>query len=176
MAFNYGGKAEIAEAVKRIAAQVAAGKLAPDQITEEMIGAALYTAGMPDPDIIIRTSGEQRVSNFLLWQAAYAELIFVEENWPDFNERSFVRALEEYSGRDRRFRWRRGANEVTAPGPSGEAPARPSPSWADLGPRVVSALVIIAVIAIGLYFGGYVWAALRRGGHRGSPTASGTRW
>ena len=63
----------------------------------------LYTSGIPDPDIIIRTSGEQRVSNFLLWQAAYSELVFVEENWPDFDERTFLRVLEEYSMRERRF-------------------------------------------------------------------------
>lgn len=103
VAFNYGGKAEIADAVRRIAGLVAAGRLKAEDITEETIGRALYTAGIPDPDIIIRTSGEQRISNFLLWQGAYAELVFVEENWPDFNEATFVRVLEEYSGRDRRF-------------------------------------------------------------------------
>ena len=103
VAFNYGGKAEIAEAVRRIAGLVATGRLKAEDITEDTIGRALYTAGMPDPDIIIRTSGEQRISNFMLWQSAYAELVFVEENWPDFNEATFVRVLEEYSGRDRRF-------------------------------------------------------------------------
>jgi undecaprenyl diphosphate synthase len=103
VAFNYGGKAEIAEAVRRIAGLVAAGRLKADDITEETIGRALYTAGMPDPDIIIRTSGEQRISNFLLWQSAYSELVFVEENWPDFNEATFVKVLEDYSSRDRRY-------------------------------------------------------------------------
>ena len=103
VAFNYGGKAEIADAVRRIAGLVAAGRLKAEDITEETIGRALYTAGMPDPDIIIRTSGEQRISNFMLWQSAYSELVFVEENWPDFNEAAFVRVLEEYSGRDRRY-------------------------------------------------------------------------
>jgi undecaprenyl diphosphate synthase len=103
VAFNYGGKAEIAEAVRRIAGLVASGRLKAEDITEDTIGRALYTAGMPDPDIIIRTSGEQRISNFMLWQSAYAELVFVEENWPDFNEATFVRVLEEYSGRDRRY-------------------------------------------------------------------------
>lgn len=103
VAFNYGGKAEIAAAAQRLAAEVAAGRMRPEDITEEAIDRALYTAGMPDPDIIIRTSGEQRFSNFLLWQSAYAELIFVEENWPDFDEGSLVRVLEEYSGRDRRY-------------------------------------------------------------------------
>jgi undecaprenyl diphosphate synthase len=103
VAFNYGGKAEIADAVRRIAGLVAAGRLKAEDITEETIGRALYTAGIPDPDILIRTSGEQRISNFMLWQSAYSELVFVEENWPDFDEKTFVRVLEEYSGRDRRF-------------------------------------------------------------------------
>ena len=103
VAFNYGGKAEIADAVRRIAGLVAAGRLKAEDITEDTISQALYTSGMPDPDIIIRTSGEQRVSNFLLWQGAYAELVFVEENWPDFEDAGFRRVLEDYSGRDRRY-------------------------------------------------------------------------
>ncbi|KQX42621.1 UDP pyrophosphate synthase [Devosia sp. Root436] len=103
VAFNYGGKAEIADATRRIAAEVAAGRLVPEAITEATIAAALYTAGLPDPDLIIRTSGEQRISNFLLWQAAYAEFVFVDENWPDFGEASFIRVLETFARRDRRF-------------------------------------------------------------------------
>jgi undecaprenyl diphosphate synthase len=103
VAFNYGGKAEIAEAARKLAREVAAGRLSPEAITEERLAGALYTAGLPDPDLIIRTSGEQRISNFLLWQAAYAEFVFVEENWPDFNEDSFVRVLETFARRDRRF-------------------------------------------------------------------------
>jgi undecaprenyl diphosphate synthase len=103
VAFNYGGKAEITEATREIARAVAAGRLKPEEITEATIERALYTSGIPDPDLIIRTSGEQRVSNFLLWQGAYSELVFVEENWPDFNEATFVRVLEEYSMRERRF-------------------------------------------------------------------------
>lgn len=103
VAFNYGGKAEITEATRLVAQQVAAGTLRPEDITEETIGRALYTSGIPDPDLIIRTSGEQRFSNFLLWQAAYSELVFIEENWPDFNEATFLRVLEEYTARDRRF-------------------------------------------------------------------------
>ena len=103
VAFNYGGKAKIAEATRRIAREVAAGRLAPEQITEATIEAALYTAGLPDPDLIIRTSGEQRISNFLLWQAAYSEFVFVDENWPDFDEGSFVRVLETFAQRDRRY-------------------------------------------------------------------------
>ncbi|MDP2779820.1 isoprenyl transferase [Devosia sp.] len=103
VAFNYGAKAEIAEATRRIAREVAAGRLLADDICEATIDAALYTAGLPDPDLIIRTSGEQRISNFLLWQAAYAEFVFVDEHWPDFDEASFVRVLETFSRRDRRF-------------------------------------------------------------------------
>ncbi|HEX4296887.1 MAG TPA: isoprenyl transferase [Devosia sp.] len=103
VAFNYGGKAEIAEAVRRIASLVAAGRLRAEDITEDTIGRALYTSGLPDPDLIIRTSGEQRFSNFLLWQGAYSELVFVEENWPDFDDAAFRRVLEDYSGRDRRY-------------------------------------------------------------------------
>ena len=103
VAFNYGGKAEITEAVRRIAGEVKAGRLDPAGITEATIDAALYTAGTPEPDIIIRTSGEQRFSNFLLWQSAYAELFFVDENWPDFDDSSFLRVLEDYTGRDRRY-------------------------------------------------------------------------
>jgi undecaprenyl diphosphate synthase len=103
VAFNYGGKAEITDAVRRIARDVAAGRLAPEAITEDVVGRALYTAGIPDPDLIIRTSGEQRFSNFLLWQSAYSELAFVERNWPDFDETTFLSVLEDYSARERRF-------------------------------------------------------------------------
>jgi undecaprenyl diphosphate synthase len=103
VAFNYGGKAEITQATRRIAQAVADGKLRVEDISEQTVADALYTAGIPDPDIIIRTSGEQRFSNFLLWQSAYAELIFVEENWPDFNEETFLRVLGDYGLRARRF-------------------------------------------------------------------------
>jgi undecaprenyl diphosphate synthase len=103
VAFNYGGKSELTEATKAIARAVAAGKLKVEDITEETVERALYTSGIPDPDLIIRTSGEQRVSNFLLWQGAYSELVFVEENWPDFGEQVFLKALDEYSSRSRRF-------------------------------------------------------------------------
>jgi undecaprenyl diphosphate synthase len=103
IAFNYGGKAEITEATRRVAMLVAEGKLRPEEITEETIGRALYTAGLPDPDLVVRTSGEHRFSNFLLWQSAYSELVFVDENWPDFDEQTFARVLEEYSSRERRY-------------------------------------------------------------------------
>lgn len=103
VAFNYGGKSELTEATKAIAQAVASGKLRVEDITEETVERALYTSGIPDPDLIIRTSGEQRVSNFLLWQGAYSELVFVEENWPDFGEQVFLKVLGEYSSRSRRF-------------------------------------------------------------------------
>lgn len=103
VAFNYGGKAEIAAAVRRVAQKVERGELAADAIDEKTINDELYTAGIPDPDLIIRTSGEQRISNFLLWQGAYSELAFVECNWPDFDEPAFIQVLEDFSSRERRF-------------------------------------------------------------------------
>lgn len=103
VAFNYGGKGELVEATRRIAKAVAAGQIAPEDITEATIESALYTEGVPDPDVIVRTSGEQRVSNFLLWQGAYSELIFVDENWPDFSETTFLKVLGDYTSRNRRF-------------------------------------------------------------------------
>ena len=103
VAFNYGGKAEIVDAVREIAKRVAAGELAPDAISEATISDALYAADVPDPDLIIRTSGEQRISNFLLWQSAYSEFAFVPAYWPDFDESTFLDILEDYSARERRF-------------------------------------------------------------------------
>jgi undecaprenyl diphosphate synthase len=103
IAFNYGSRDEIARATKAIAREVAAGRLGADEITADLIAARLDTAGMPDPDLIIRTSGEQRLSNFLLWQAAYAEFVFVPDYWPDFDGVAFDRAIAEYLGRERRF-------------------------------------------------------------------------
>lgn len=103
IAFNYGAKAEIAGATREIARKAAAGEIALEDIDEALIDAHLDTTGLPDPDLILRTSGEMRLSNFLLWQAAYAELVFVEENWPDFDESVFVKALKSYTERDRRF-------------------------------------------------------------------------
>ena len=103
IAFNYGSRDEIARATKVLAREVAAGQLDADEITADLVAAKLDTAGMPDPDLIIRTSGEQRLSNFLLWQAAYAEFVFVPDYWPDFDGAAFDRAITEYLGRDRRF-------------------------------------------------------------------------
>ncbi|RUT32724.1 di-trans,poly-cis-decaprenylcistransferase [Arsenicitalea aurantiaca] len=111
VAFNYGGKAELTEATRRIARAVAAGELRPEDITEATITRSLYTAGVPDPDLILRTSGEQRFSNFLLWQGAYSELVFVDDYWPDFDEDTFLRVLEQYSLRERRY----GGLEAKAP-------------------------------------------------------------
>lgn len=103
VAFNYGSRQEIAAALRRMAFAVAGGELEPQALNEETIGAYLDTAGLPDPDLIIRTSGEQRLSNFLMWQAAYAELVFLPEHWPDFDRASFERAIASYTRRERRF-------------------------------------------------------------------------
>ena len=103
LALGYGARAEILRAVRDLAAQAAAGQLAPEQIDEARFASYLYTAGMPDPDLIIRTSGEERLSNFLLYQAAYSEFVFVPEYWPDFDRAVYVRAIKTYQGRQRRY-------------------------------------------------------------------------
>ncbi|KQV81362.1 isoprenyl transferase [Rhizobium sp. Root1220] len=103
IAFNYGSRDEIARAMVTLAADVEAGRLRAQDITPALINARLDTAGIPDPDLIIRTSGEERLSNFLLWQAAYSEFIFVPEYWPDFSRELFYSALETFASRDRRF-------------------------------------------------------------------------
>jgi len=103
VAINYGGRWDITQACQKLAAQVAAGKLQPSDISEEAINRELSTAGMPDPDLFIRTSGEYRISNFLLWQAAYSEFYFTDLLWPDFDEDAFTEALLKYTNRDRRF-------------------------------------------------------------------------
>jgi len=103
MCVNYGGQAEVVDATKEIAQLVKAKKLDPDQISEKTIQSHLYQSKIPDVDLFIRTSGEQRTSNFLLWQAAYAELVFDETLWPDFNRENLWQAVVEYSNRNRRF-------------------------------------------------------------------------
>jgi undecaprenyl diphosphate synthase len=103
VAFNYGARDEIARAVRRIAARVAAGAMEPEAISEEMIGENLDAPDIADPDLIIRTSGEQRLSNFLLWQAAYSELVFSPVYWPDFDRATLEAAIDEYRRRERRF-------------------------------------------------------------------------
>jgi len=99
LALSYGGRGEILEAIKRLRA----GGVSAEQLTEDIFSSYLDTAGLPDPDLIIRTSGEQRISNFLLWQAAYAELYFIDTLWPDFSEKDLLAALIDYQGRHRRF-------------------------------------------------------------------------
>lgn len=103
LALSYAGRNEVVRAARRVAEEVAAGTMAPGEITEESFAARLDTVGMPDPDLVIRTSGEVRISNFLLWQSAYAEFVFTDALWPDFGKPEFLQALEEYSRRDRRF-------------------------------------------------------------------------
>lgn len=103
LALSYGSRQEILNAAKQVARDVAAGRLAPEAITEEWIAANLYTRDMPDPDVLIRTSGEQRLSNFLLWQSAYTEFVFTPVLWPDFSKADLEAALSEFHGRDRRF-------------------------------------------------------------------------
>jgi undecaprenyl diphosphate synthase len=103
IAFNYGGRGEIVAAVKQIAEAARAGKLDPAEINETMISRMLWTADSPDPDLVIRTSGELRLSNFLLWSGAYAELMFMDLWWPDFNKESLEKAIDAFRRRDRRF-------------------------------------------------------------------------
>ena len=100
---NYGARAEILQAVRSLARQVAAGELPVDRIDENLFENELLTAGVPDPDLLIRTSGEQRISNFLLWQCAYAELVFVDTHWPDFGKEHLEQAIAEFRRRERRY-------------------------------------------------------------------------
>ena len=102
-AFSYSSRLEITEACQKIASEVAEGKLKPESIDEKTINAHLYTANLPDPDLLIRTSGEMRLSNFLLWQISYAELYVTEKYWPEFTQEEFAKAIEAYQKRERRF-------------------------------------------------------------------------
>ncbi|MFN4132819.1 MAG: polyprenyl diphosphate synthase [Candidatus Hadarchaeales archaeon] len=103
IAIGYGGRAELAHAVKRICEKIEKGELRPQDVDEKTIEQNLYTAGLPDPDLIIRTSGEERLSGFLLWQSAYSELHFCEADWPSFSKLDFLRAIRSFQMRDRRF-------------------------------------------------------------------------
>jgi undecaprenyl diphosphate synthase len=103
LALNYGGRSEIVQAARRIAEQAKAGKLKVTMLDEELFSRFLYTSGQPDPDLLIRTSGEHRISNFLLWQISYAELYLTPKLWPDFGKQDFLDALKEYQRRERRF-------------------------------------------------------------------------
>lgn len=103
MCVNYGGRAEIADAARAIAQEVAAGRLSPDRVSERTIQRHLDEPDLPDVDLFLRSSGEQRISNFMIWQSAYAELVFLDELWPDVDRRTLWRAAEEYARRDRRY-------------------------------------------------------------------------
>jgi len=103
LALNYGGRTEIIDAVKAIASSVRSGHIKPNEINEQLFSEYLYTAGMPDPDLLIRTSGEMRLSNFLIWQASYTELYITKVLWPDFGRKDLFRAIIDYQQRERRF-------------------------------------------------------------------------
>ena len=103
IAVSYGGRSELAQAVRKICEGIEKGEIKPKDVSEDMISRHLYTAGLPDPDLIIRTSGEERLSGFLLWQSAYSELYFCEANWPAFSKIDFLRAIRTYQGRKRKF-------------------------------------------------------------------------
>jgi undecaprenyl diphosphate synthase len=115
MCVNYGGRTEVQDAVRSIAREVAAGRLSPDRISEKTIARHLYIPDMPDVDLFLRSSGEQRTSNFLLWESAYAEMVFLDTLWPDFDRRDLWRAIELYASRDRRYG---GAQPNAVPPPS----------------------------------------------------------
>jgi undecaprenyl diphosphate synthase len=102
-AFNYGGRAELVDGVRAIAAEVAAGKIKPDKIDERTIARHLYAPDMPDPDLVVRTSGEFRISNYLLWESAYSEFVFTDVLWPDFRRENLFAAIREFQQRERRF-------------------------------------------------------------------------
>lgn len=103
VALNYGGRAELLLAIKKIVQDVENGLMSTEEITEQNLEKYLFTAGCPDPELVIRTSGEMRLSNFLLWQAAYSEIVIVDENWPDFNDKSLIETIRIYQQRERRF-------------------------------------------------------------------------
>ena len=103
LALSYGSRQEITAAVRKIAKMAADGRITPENIDEKLISESLYTFDMPDPDLVIRTSGEYRISNYLLWQIAYSEFYFTDTLWPDFNKDEFIKALKDFAGRERRF-------------------------------------------------------------------------
>ena len=103
LALSYGSRQEITSAVRKIAKMAADGEITPEKIDEKLISESLYTFDMPDPDLVIRTSGEYRISNYLLWQIAYSEFYFTDTLWPDFKEEGLIKALKDYAGRERRF-------------------------------------------------------------------------
>jgi undecaprenyl diphosphate synthase len=125
MCVNYGGRAEIADAAKAIAREVAAGRLDPERITEKTVARFLDEPELPDVDLFLRSSGEQRISNFMIWQSAYAELMFLDEPWPDVDRRHLWRAVEDYASRDRRYG---AAVDLAAPRPPADRPAGVDPA------------------------------------------------
>ncbi|MEW6388349.1 MAG: isoprenyl transferase [Thermodesulfobacteriota bacterium] len=137
VALSYGGRSEIVRAAQSLAKEVREGRLRPEEIDQALFSRHLYTAGMPDPDLLIRTSGEFRLSNFLLWQSAYTEFYFTETLWPDFREEEFLEALREYQQRGRRFGLTQ--EQVETPTAAEPAMAGPSPRPAsDLPPGLSS--------------------------------------
>jgi undecaprenyl diphosphate synthase len=103
VALSYGGRDDIVQASRKLAEDVAVGRIKPSEIDEARVSSSLFTAGIPDPDLLIRTSGEQRISNFLLWQSAYTELVFIDTLWPDFGRADLEKAISDYHGRERRY-------------------------------------------------------------------------
>ena len=103
LALSYGGRQEIMDAIKNIAMMIEGGRISASEISEQLISNALYTAGMPEPDLLIRTSGECRISNFLLWQIAYTELYITPTLWPDFGKEEYLAAIQDFQERERRF-------------------------------------------------------------------------
>jgi len=103
LALSYGGRQELTDAMKKIGRRIKGGEIGVEQIDEQLISESLYESGMPDPDLLIRTSGENRVSNFLLWQIAYTEFYVTPTQWPDFRKKEYLKAIEDYQGRERRF-------------------------------------------------------------------------
>ncbi|HUC60448.1 MAG TPA: isoprenyl transferase [Alphaproteobacteria bacterium] len=108
VALSYGGRQDIVQAAQRVAADAKAGRVAPEAIDEDLLARYLWTAELPDPDLVIRTSGERRLSNFLLWQSAYAEFVYLDTLWPDFSKSDFEDAIRQYHGRERRYGTSRG--------------------------------------------------------------------
>ena len=111
LALNYGSRDEIIRAVRKIGTDAAQGKLLPEEISEELLSSYLDTADIPDPDLVIRTSGEERLSNFLMWQSAYSELYFTDTLWPDFDHETLMEAIKAYNSRERRFGGRKGESD-----------------------------------------------------------------
>ena len=103
MALSYGGRQDMVQAVRKLTAAAAAGEITPELIDQNLVSQSLWTADLPDPDLVIRTSGEQRISNFFLWQSAYAELVFVDTLWPDFSKIDLEHAIREFRRRERRY-------------------------------------------------------------------------